>query len=377
MTPSKRFRRSRGVDGLVFGRGRGQNASSFFASAVGYELMDTCNAEGNLWRCAMQCRVCGSSNTTETGVVEYIVGFAWAIYDCGACGCRFTRHESTVYNTLHKHGSISYYDDYRSLAAESKRLFDLGDIDGLRSSLAASRKYAFVIKEVDRLRPDARLLEFGCSRGYLSAFSILAGRNILGVDVASEAVESAVSAFGDYFALTDSSRVDLGAPYDLIYHVGMIGCVADPMGLTKRLLSLLKPGGRLVFNSPNRSACLASKQLWFDSAPPPDVVTLFPPTFWRRQFAEQAEVIEQVDLHDANRSFVFAIRDNFGRAWRPPQPRPLTRGSATEPRPPAWGDRAWRFFERVASKAARVTRMSQFARRRPTEFGLFVTMIAK
>ena len=43
-------------------------------------------------------------------------------------------------------------------------------------------------------------------------------------------------------------------PYDVIYHVGLIGCVADPIAFTRRLLAMLKPGGTLLFNAPNRDA---------------------------------------------------------------------------------------------------------------------------
>src|SRR5437660_518436 len=85
------------------------------------------------------------------------------------------------------------------------------------------------------------------------------------------------------FECDDDRAMDAMAPYDVVYHVGTIGCVADPLGMTKRLLGLLKPGGRLLFNVPNRDGCYLRGQLWIDAAPPPDVVTLFPSGFWRRQ----------------------------------------------------------------------------------------------
>ena len=47
------------------------------------------------------------------------------------------------------------------------------------------------------------------------------------------------------------ARIRAEAPYDFIYHVGMIGCVSDPVKLTRELLALLKPGGILLFNAPN------------------------------------------------------------------------------------------------------------------------------
>jgi SAM-dependent methyltransferase len=322
----------------------------------------------------MTCRMCNSQKLREAGVVEYIAGYAWAVFDCESCGCRFTKHDSAVHNLLHQLGAISYYRDYRNLAAESKRLFDLRDAAGLRSLLASSPKYGFVIREVEQWPTDARVLEIGCSRGYLTSCCILGGRKVLGVDVSPEAVEGARAAFGDHFELAGSTRVAAGAPYDLIYHVGMIGCVADPVGMTRQLLALLKPGGRLIFNAPNRAACRMKNQLWFDSAPPPDVVTLFPPGFWRRQFAEVAVVREGIEFCDADRSFLLGLRKNLGREWRPPAPHRITEGAANSTSVPRGLDGAWQWFERGAGKIARITHLSELVPRWPTKFGLFVKM---
>ena len=129
----------------------------------------------------------------------------------------------------------------------------------------------------------ASILEVGCSRGYLAAYSILAGRRIRGVDVSAEAVQAARASFGDYFAVAGTPEATTAAPFDFIYHVGLIGCVADPLAMTRGLLSMLKPGGQLIFNAPNKDALRFPNQLWIDSAPPPDLVTLFPPGFWRAQ----------------------------------------------------------------------------------------------
>jgi len=84
--------------------------------------------------------------------------------------------------------------------------------------------------------------------------------------------------------------------YDVIYHVGVIGCVADPIGLTTELLRMLRPGGKLLFNAPNRGGLHLNGQLWLDSAPPPDLVTLFPETFWKRRFSDVANVVERAEM---------------------------------------------------------------------------------
>ena len=325
----------------------------------------------------MNCRICGSDLVTEVGEVEYFSGYAWKVMDCRSCGCRFTRHDNSVYDLLHLSGAISYYAEYRDLADKAKQFFDRRDLAGLQDHLFNSLKYRFVINELAAFSRGARLLEIGCSRGYLTSWAILDGRNILGVDVSADAVESARAAFGDHFALADSPAVQAGAPYDLIYHVGMIGCVSDPVGLTKQLLGWLKPGGRLVFNAPNLSACYLKNQLWLDSAPPPDLVTLFPPGFWRRQFAELAKVREGIELLSRARSLELKVRNLGGRAWRPPHPQSLQ----AHARDSSWlgrnEGRVRRWFERKVGRLGNLTPFARFISQISTEFGLFVKMTPK
>ena len=62
----------------------------------------------------MQCRICGANEVSEAGEVEYYSGFAWTIFDCHACFCRFTKHDEAIYDWLHSTPS-SIYGLYREL----------------------------------------------------------------------------------------------------------------------------------------------------------------------------------------------------------------------------------------------------------------------
>lgn len=326
---------------------------------------------------AARCRICGSALLARIGTVEYLAGYAWEVNRCNACGCQFTRHDGGVHGLMHETGVLSYYSDYRSIAARCRSCFERNDLEGLRDLLASSSKYKFVLDRIAPLPADARILEIGCSRGYLAAHSILAGRKVLGVDVSREAVMEAGALFGDHFALVGDPRIEAGAPYDLIYHVGMIGCVADPIELTNDLLALLRPGGALLFNAPNRDALYLDGQLWLDSAPPPDLVTLFPPRFFMRQFSAKAAAIENIETTPAEQSMLIALRRALGVVWARPVAQPIQAAgdnglSWRQPTPPMR-----RLVERVAAKIGRMTGLDALVPRRPTEFGLFVTLTRK
>ena len=147
------------------------------------------------------CRVCGAARLVPAGHVEYFQGYDWPVWDCGACGCRLTRHDSEVHDRFHASGAISYYSDYRALAATCKALFDAGQRDELRATLGRTAKYQFIIEQLGRPDPRLKVLEIGCARGFLTSCFILDGWNVTGVDVSPEAVNAAKAAFGDHFVL--------------------------------------------------------------------------------------------------------------------------------------------------------------------------------
>lgn len=323
------------------------------------------------------CRVCGAPESRVAGAVEYFAGYRWDIRDCPKCGCRFTRHDDQIHEVFHATGAISYYSDYRTLADKCRSHFNASDRESLRSILGQTSKYRHIMDAIDREPAEARILEIGCSRGYLTSYGILAGRRIVGVDVSQEAVTAARHAFGDHFVVVGSPEANFGPVHDLIYHVGMIGCVADPVGLTRQFLSLLKPGGRLIFNAPNRAACQLKDQLWLDTAPPPDLVTLFPPGFWKQQVSDLAEVRETVETLPPTESLRMAYRQHVGRTWRSPIPQRLqgdgTRGHSWSQAPTGLTALA----ERAALKVARTLGLEQRCSPRPTDFGLFVELIRR
>jgi SAM-dependent methyltransferase len=319
------------------------------------------------------CRICGAPSVTVAGEVEYYEGYPRKVCDCSACQCRFTKHDDSVYELLHASSSVAYYNEYRDLARQCRSFFDKRDREGLSALLRQTPKYRFVIDELEHAPRDARLLEIGCSRGYLTSWFILDGRNILGADVSTAALEDAGKNFGERFVHANAQALGAGAPYDFIYHVGMIGCVSDPVKLTRELLALLKPGGILLFNAPNLRSCYLRGQLWLDSAPPPDVVTLFSPGFWSQHLGREVQVDEREDMLPVEIGLNVGLRKLFRRPWNRPDLGSLSaahNGTARRENP----ERLWQVFERAVNKTGRVTGLSRWAAPQPSEFGLYVKM---
>jgi SAM-dependent methyltransferase len=325
----------------------------------------------------MNCRICYSNTVRELGTAEFYQGYSWEIYECDECGCRFTRYEPEVYDALHAN-EHSRYGGYQSIARQCQQLFTARDLSGLRSHLCVASKSRFVIGEVQK-RPDVkRVLEIGCSRGYLTSFFILAGYDIEGIDLSPEAVNAANNAFGDHFRLATPEAIQQRNPCDAIYHVGMIGCVEDPSEYTHRMLAVLKPGGILLFNAPNVEACWMDGQLWLDSAPPPDVVTLYRKGFWTKRFAHIADVEEHVEFHPPEMALALQIKRWRHSAWKKPRPEPLIRsapstgGDMCKPRPV--GRQLVSRLSLSLRKFAALVGTARLVAPFPTDFGLFVKM---
>lgn len=325
----------------------------------------------------MQCRVCTSSQVKALACVEYYPGYAWPVFDCLACSCRFTQHDASIYQWLHSNPD-SIYGLYRLLAEQSKRFFDQGDLAALKNQLSAAAKYRFIIDSVEQRSGRVKMLEIGCSRGYLTSYFILAGYDIIGTDVSPAAIAAAREAFGAHFECAFSTALQKEAPYDIIYHVGTIGCVADPLGFTHNLLKMLKPGGQLLFNAPNADSCWLKGQLWLDAAPPPDLVTLFRPGFWQRHFSSKAVVEEQTEMCSQAASVSIGLKKAFGRRWRRPAPLPLDTSidhyQNGRPEKLKSSDRFWQTLERNSLRFARLTHLSNLVPSQPSPFGLFVKM---
>jgi SAM-dependent methyltransferase len=327
----------------------------------------------------MACRICGSPSVTPVGEVEYYPTYRFEVFDCGDCCCRFTQHLESVYESLHSNAS-SCYGLQLEMASRAKKLFDEGDLVGLRQDLCASPKNRFVIETIDRYPRSTRLLEIGCSRGYLTSYFILAGFDVVGVDISASALGAASSYFGPFFVDAMSSTIEDRAPYDVVYHIGTIGCVSDPVALTRSLLRMLKPGGKLLFNAPNALACWLKDQVWLDFAPPPDVVTLFAPGFWKRLFSDEACVTEVVENCHSDDSLRIWLR-KFAYRWQPPRIESINQSlvyyKQGPPQLPGAVSKLRRIVERGTLSFSSRFGLRSFVPSLPTPFGLFVTLTKK
>ena len=316
----------------------------------------------------MNCTVCGTPDAASAGSYEPYLDYSCEVFDCESCGCRFVERDADIYEKLHQSEGTGYAS-HSSFADEVAGHFEGGDHAAIRDQLSKLPKNEFVISAIDaELGNTGRLLEIGCSRGYLTSYFIARGYDILGVDVSETAVAEAGELFGDHFCVPDSDRIKNGRPYDAIFHVGTIGCVEDPVGMTRDFLGLLRPGGILVFNAPNAELCRKLKTPWVPGTAPPDLVTLFTNSFWENQFKEMAETdVRVVKASPVESLRYFAKRLLAKPILAPPRTRLLETGGTAQASSPKRGGARGR-------QIAPILQRLHLLPRYPAEFGLHVTM---
>lgn len=244
----------------------------------------------------ISCRACGDSSEKVVCEFSGLSGRQFGSAQCSKCGCWSAEYDESAHLDLHRENN-SVYGQHNQKASLVKQAFARGDIKRLRKLLIADDpKNRHVLRAIDELAPRSSVVEFGCSRGYLSTYAILRGHNFIGVDVSLDAINSARADFGPYFTLESDFSYEDGL-FDLVYHVGTVGCVADPACFIESQKAALKvSGGRLLFNSPNVASAVALGDPWVRGTLPPDLTLLFSEQYWTDVFANtQCSVTAALD----------------------------------------------------------------------------------
>ena len=154
----------------------------------------------------------------------------------------WNQHIHDLEITKHPVGSRGFFDDLDQYHFEKlHHLLRLVNFDGYRGR---------------------RVLEVGCGAGVDLARFAKGGASVVGVDLASSAIELARANFAQQ-GLTGDFRVANGEAlpfpdnsFDLVFAHGVVQYTADPQRLVDECRRVLKPGGEAVFQVYNRVSWL-------------------------------------------------------------------------------------------------------------------------
>jgi len=216
------------------------------------------------------CGICGkTASLRHSRHPGYFVGQSFDIYHCSHCNTSqaWPREvDPAVYEVIYKRAAeIPGYDRYMAYAMAIGRERDPLDY------LADKEDIYWAIREVlgRPTNPDAarvRVLEIGCGLGYLTYALHAAGYDATGIDISEAAISSATARFGPHFFVRNMSDFE-PAQFDVVIATEVIEHVSDPVDFVTMAARLVKPGGRLVLTSPNRTS-YAQDAVWISDNPP-------------------------------------------------------------------------------------------------------------
>jgi len=102
------------------------------------------------------------------------------------------------------------------------------------------------------LLPGGKVLEVGCSTGFMLYPLIAAGHDCVGVEPSGNFSEYLKQkGIRSFPSVEELIRTDAGRTFDLVMHFFVLEHITEPKNFLRQQLKLLRPGGTLVFEVPN------------------------------------------------------------------------------------------------------------------------------
>jgi 2-polyprenyl-3-methyl-5-hydroxy-6-metoxy-1,4-benzoquinol methylase len=255
------------------------------------------NPEGSQDICLLCSSAVKSLSLAQPG---YRLGSSFEILHCPMCDTSFARPmevDSAIYDAIYAHpDEIPGYDRYATYARTVLEVPDpiafLSDSEDVYWSIRCC---------VKQLKPGARILEIGSGLGYMTYALLKGGYDVVGIDISKTAVENASVRYGPHFQEADLAEwsVQKAGEFDMVIMAELIEHIPEPLMFLRMATKLLRPGGRLVVTTPNKS--YYPKWMLWESDTPPVHLWWFSETSMKLFAKELGLTIEFVDFTPFNR----------------------------------------------------------------------------
>lgn len=256
------------------------------------------------------CRICLSPAIEKVrGQTGYVRGQFFTIFTCEYCDLEFAAPAIVppgLYDQIYRHAAgIPGYRRYSFWHATVKK-----QADPLAWLAIQEPAFHFLRSELRALAPGSRILEIGCGLGYLAYAIRSAGYDITSIDISGEAVAKAKASFGDFYEVRDIFDLarETANRYDAVIACELIEHLEDPVSFFKAAGHAVRPGGKILITTPNKSAAPLQSH-WLTELPPVHL-------WW---FSETAIRMIAKALGMSVRLFDFSAM-NLGRAEPPREP---------------------------------------------------------
>lgn len=200
-------------------------------------------------------------------VRSYVVGDHYRVRECQYCDVQYFQ-EHALHPNIYEH----IYQNTPDLPGYTRYAYFQSAVmtqrDPLKWLSEQEPAYWFIRNELGNVGKSVTILEIGSGLGYLTFAIRKAGYNIVGVDISEQAIGNARARFGNIYACKDLFVLSAEpARYDIVILTEVIEHVSDPIGFLNAAALLLKPGGRILMTTPNKSIA-TSEACWQTENPP-------------------------------------------------------------------------------------------------------------
>lgn len=217
------------------------------------------------------CLLCGGKVLYKTEQKGYQEPDLFKIYCCESCNTAFSMprvNSTAVYELIYKNAkNVQGYTRYQNY--QNQVLLEKDPLSYLANSEPCYWGPVNAIKNILMLDKKARILEVGSGLGYFSYSLKQAGYNIHGLDISQDAVDKAKKIYGDFYLCDDLLHFaddNLGS-FDLVIMTEVIEHLNEPKAFIQSIKKLLKPDGKYIFTTPNKSF-YPDAVSWYTDAPP-------------------------------------------------------------------------------------------------------------
>jgi SAM-dependent methyltransferase len=219
-----------------------------------------------------ECQICGgSAELRHKEFPGYQDPDTFKIYHCSFCNTSFSlpKVETTsIYENIYKNGNrVPGYSRYWRYAQIIKKFANPLDF------LAETKDTYWGVKEALLLSGEdsgsKKILEVGSGLGYLTYSLRKANYDASGLDISKTAVKHANETFGDHYICADLFEYARLQPetFDIVILTEVIEHVDNPLDFIKSIIKLLKPDGRAIITTLNKTFYPADT-IWATDLPP-------------------------------------------------------------------------------------------------------------
>lgn len=205
----------------------------------------------------LHCPLCAADAARQSVITRHVYGdkeATRAFFHCGSCDVRYLHPGLTPQEEQHFYASE--FAAFMAARAGAAAGWDKAEEHIRANEPNRLRRMAYL---APYLHHPVRLLEIGCSSGFMLFPLLAAGHACVGVEPSG--------AFGDYlrgrgltvYSSLERLREGSGSQqFDLIMHFFVLEHIREPRLFLEQQLALLGPGGTLVFEVPNAADPLYS-----------------------------------------------------------------------------------------------------------------------